>query len=302
MKKILIIAMALVLGASVTTVSADKKKDKKKKKASIALSERPVQLLSSRDSLSYASGFAATDGLVDYVQRQFQMDPAYMNDFIEAFKEALGKGDTPQFRAQSAGRQVAGIFENRILPNVAEQYANTPDSLDTEIFTKAFLDAVKGDTAVYNLETAKDYSGAKARAIKEEKETAWRIQNTQWLMANKDKEGVVTMPSGLQYKILTQGKGEVPTEKDRVTVKYEGRLIDGTVFDSSYERDPQTTAFRVNQVIKGWTEALCMMPVGSKWELYIPQDIAYGARQQGKDILPYSTLIFTVELVSIDKE
>jgi FKBP-type peptidyl-prolyl cis-trans isomerase FklB len=87
-----------------------------------------------------------------------------------------------------------------------------------------------------------------------------------------------------------------------VTVKYEGRLIDGTVFDSSYKRNPQTTTFRVNQVIRGWTEALTMMPVGSKWELYIPQELAYGSRQTGKEIKPYSTLIFVVELVDIVKD
>jgi FKBP-type peptidyl-prolyl cis-trans isomerase FklB len=109
-----------------------------------------------------------------------------------------------------------------------------------------------------------------------------------------------TTASGLQYKVLVEGKGDVPTAKDKVTVKYEGRMIDGTVFDSSYKRNPQTTTFGCSDVIKGWTEALTMMPVGSKWEICIPQELAYGARQAGQ-IKPYSTLIFTVELVSIEK-
>ena len=103
--------------------------------------------------------------------------------------------------------------------------------------------------------------------------------------------------SGLQYKILTQGDGPVPTSLQKVKVNYEGRLIDGTVFDSSYNRG-EPTEFAVNQVIPGWTEALCMMPVGSKWEIYIPQNLAYGERKAGS-IPPYSTLIFTVELLSI---
>ena len=111
---------------------------------------------------------------------------------------------------------------------------------------------------------------------------------------------MVTTPSGLQYKVLVKGNGEIPSVDDEVTVKYEGRLIDGTVFDSSYKRPGETSKFRPNQVIKGWTEALTMMPVGSKWELYIPQNLAYGERQAGK-ISPYSTLIFTVEMVSVEK-
>jgi FKBP-type peptidyl-prolyl cis-trans isomerase FklB len=101
--------------------------------------------------------------------------------------------------------------------------------------------------------------------------------------------------------VLTAGTGETPKATDKVTVKYEGKLIDGTVFDSSYKRNPQTSSFKCNEVIKGWTEALTMMPVGSKWELYIPQELAYGERPAGK-IKPYSTLIFTVELEGIESE
>ncbi|MBQ5378509.1 MAG: FKBP-type peptidyl-prolyl cis-trans isomerase, partial [Prevotella sp.] len=98
-----------------------------------------------------------------------------------------------------------------------------------------------------------------------------------------------------------QGTGAIPTKTDKVVVKYEGKMIDGTVFDSSYKRNPQTSSFRCDQVIKGWTEALTMMPVGSKWELYIPENLAYGERQAGQ-IKPYSTLIFTVELENIEAE
>ena len=100
--------------------------------------------------------------------------------------------------------------------------------------------------------------------------------------------------------MITEGTGEKPKATDKVNVKYEGKLIDGTEFDSSYKRKPDTTTFRADQVIKGWTEARTMMPVGSKCELYIPQELGYGARQAGK-IKPYSTLIFTVELVGIEK-
>ena len=103
----------------------------------------------------------------------------------------------------------------------------------------------------------------------------------------------------MKYKIIKEGNGDVPTDSSKVKVNYKGTLIDGTQFDSSYDRKEPTT-FRANQVIKGWTEALTMMPVGSKWELYIPQDLAYGAREAGQ-IKPFSTLIFEVELVGIEK-
>ena len=113
------------------------------------------------------------------------------------------------------------------------------------------------------------------------------------------KEGVQTTASGLQYKVITMGTGEKPTATSKVTVDYEGTLIDGTVFDSSYKRG-QPTTFQVNQVIKGWTEALQLMPVGSEWELYIPYQLGYGEREAGQAIKPYSALIFKVKLHGIE--
>ena len=118
---------------------------------------------------------------------------------------------------------------------------------------------------------------------------------------NKTKEGVITTESGLQYKVIKAGNGEIPTKESSVKVNYKGTLIDGTEFDSSYKRNAPAT-FRADQVIKGWTEALTMMPVGSKWELYIPQEMAYGSRETGGLIKPFSTLIFEVELLEIEKK
>jgi FKBP-type peptidyl-prolyl cis-trans isomerase FklB len=111
---------------------------------------------------------------------------------------------------------------------------------------------------------------------------------------------VVTLHSGLQYKVLVKGEGEVPKKTDKVQVHYEGRLVDGTVFDASNKHGDKPMEFRPDQVIKGWTEALTMMPVGSKWQLYIPYNLAYGNRDSGT-IKPYSALIFDVELVGIVK-
>jgi FKBP-type peptidyl-prolyl cis-trans isomerase FklB len=127
---------------------------------------------------------------------------------------------------------------------------------------------------------------------------ASRKDGDMFLAGNKVKEGVVTLPSGLQYKILTAGTGPTPTATDTVVCQYRGTLINGTEFDSSYKRAEPAT-FPVNGVIKGWIEALQLMPVGSKWELYVPSDLAYGDRGAGHDIGPGSTLIFEVELLSI---
>jgi FKBP-type peptidyl-prolyl cis-trans isomerase len=122
-----------------------------------------------------------------------------------------------------------------------------------------------------------------------------------FLEANKAKEGVVTLPSGLQYEILKEGNGPKPKETDTVKCHYHGTTIDGKVFDSSVDRG-EPSEFPVNGVIKGWVEALQLMPVGSKWKLYVPADLAYGERGAGADIGPNSTLIFEVELLDIVKK
>jgi len=124
-------------------------------------------------------------------------------------------------------------------------------------------------------------------------------QGEEYLAANKSKDGVVALPSGLQYKILQEGTGPKPTATDSVVCNYKGTLIDGTEFDSSYKSGKPAT-FPVTGVIKGWTEALQLMPVGSKWQLFVPSNLAYGERQAGPQITPNSTLIFEVELLSIE--
>lgn len=123
-------------------------------------------------------------------------------------------------------------------------------------------------------------------------------KGTEFLAANKAKEGVVTLPSGLQYKIIKAGEGKKPAATDTVECHYKGTLIDGTEFDSSYRRG-QPATFPVNGVIRGWQEALPLMPVGSKWQLFIPSDLAYGSRGAGGDIGPNETLIFEIELLGV---
>lgn len=159
-------------------------------------------------------------------------------------------------------------------------------TLLTEDEMKAALKQLQSD--VHEQQEAKAHAAGEAA----------RKQGEAFLAANKSKEGVVTLPDGLQYKILTAGNGPKPTASDTVTVNYRGTLINGKEFDSSYKRG-EPVSFPVGGVIKGWTEALQLMPVGSKWQLFIPPDMAYGDRGAGADIGPGETLIFEVELLSI---
>lgn len=138
------------------------------------------------------------------------------------------------------------------------------------------------------------------RAMQQKEEEAKKLaqHSVEFLKENQAKDGIKSTESGLQYSVLKQGDGKIPSATDRVRVHYTGRLVDGTVFDSSEERG-EPAEFPVNGVIKGWVEALQLMPVGSKWQLYIPQDLAYGSQGAGAAIPPYSALIFDVELLDI---
>nr|WP_113864890.1 FKBP-type peptidyl-prolyl cis-trans isomerase [Brenneria salicis]NMN90687.1 FKBP-type peptidyl-prolyl cis-trans isomerase FklB [Brenneria salicis ATCC 15712 = DSM 30166]RBP66817.1 FKBP-type peptidyl-prolyl cis-trans isomerase FklB [Brenneria salicis ATCC 15712 = DSM 30166]RLM32197.1 peptidylprolyl isomerase [Brenneria salicis ATCC 15712 = DSM 30166] len=138
----------------------------------------------------------------------------------------------------------------------------------------------------------------RADAVSRERQQAMAEQGRQFLAESARKEGVSSTESGLQFRVLTQGEGDIPARQDRVRVHYTGRLIDGSVFDSSVQRG-QPAEFSVNGVIPGWIEALTLMPVGSKWELYIPHHLAYGERGAGASIPPFSALIFEVELLEI---
>jgi FKBP-type peptidyl-prolyl cis-trans isomerase FklB len=180
--------------------------------------------------------------------------------------------------------------------------------VDPAILARGLRDALAGGKTLLTdqeaqsaiMEVQKDMQG-KQEAKKKEEGAANKKEGDAFLAANKGKDGVVTLPSGLQYKILKQGDGPKPTASDTVECNYRGTLISGKEFDSSYKRG-QPASFPVGGVIKGWTEALQLMPVGSKWQLFVPADLAYGERGAGADIGPDATLIFEVELLSIQNK
>lgn len=199
----------------------------------------------------------------------------------------------------AAGYVLADIVRDRFLGGLANEVKDTPDSLQLRLAYQGLFDALRGDTALFKTQLAETFLNECLMAIQQAREENAKAAGKNFLDENAQKEGVTVLPSGLQYKVLQQGDGPVAEATDRVKVHYEGRLIDGTVFDSSYKRGEPAT-FAPSQVIKGWTEALTMMPVGSKWQLYIPQELGYGSRQSGP-IPAYSTLIFDVEVLGIEQ-
>jgi FKBP-type peptidyl-prolyl cis-trans isomerase FklB len=257
------------------------------------------------DTMSYFFGLSRAEGIKNYLVMQAGVDTAFMEDFYRGFKHG-SKHYTPKDVAYLEGMRIAHLINNQWVGNVNGDVfmGDSGRTINRKAVLAGFYNGVKSydEMAIIHAQT---YSRTKMEEIKEqyrlEKYAESIVANEKFLSDNKGKDGVKTTPSGLQYKIVTEGKGDVPDEKSKIKVNYRGTLIDGTEFDSSYKNNAPGS-FRVNQVIKGWTEALKMMPAGSKWELYIPQDLAYGSAGQGRNIPPYSTLIFEIELLEIEPE
>ena len=260
------------------------------------------ELKTDGDSIAYLMGAYQSNGLKQYMASQLAVDTAlYMNQFCEGVMYRINNSSDDAAKAYLAGTQIGGQIENMAASLTKDFYAAEPDKkVDPAIVANSILAAINGQNE-FTIEEAQTLFSTQLNAKKAANNEALygpnREAGQKFLADNAKKDGVVVLPSGLQYKVLTEGKGAIPQATQKVKVNYEGRLVDGTVFDSSYKRG-QPSTFAANQVIKGWTEALTHMPVGSKWELYIPYNLAYGEANTG-DIKPYSALIFTVELLEI---
>ncbi len=173
------------------------------------------------------------------------------------------------------------------------------DKVDAASLVKGFEDVVQGNALKISADEANQVVSTYMQAKQAKQYEGVIAAGQQFLSENAKRPGVVTLPSGLQYEILRAGDGPKPMPQDQVTVHYEGKLLDGTIFDSSVQRG-QPATFGVTQVIQGWIEALQLMPQGAKWKLFIPYNLAYGERSAGPKIGPYSTLIFEVELLKIN--
>ena len=285
MKKIMTVAAAVAMTA-MTMVSCD--------------GDNKADLKDGVDSLAYDLGVFQSEGLKQYMA-QLGVDSAYYDDFFKGMKEGavneadpkkeaylngLAVGKDIQGMAKNLGHQVYGEDTTKTV-NVKTVIAGLIAGLkgtDGRTAEHAYHDFDKKLEPIREVQLLKDFGDNKAAGEK-------------YLAENKKKEGVKVTKSGLQYKVLVEGTGALPTDSSQIQVNYEGKLIDGTVFDSSYERNmPYTVDMSRPHVIEGWIEALKMMPAGSKWEVTIPQELGYGSQNQGP-IKPFSTLIFTIEVL-----
>ena len=192
--------------------------------------------------------------------------------------------------------------------NIGNNLKRQALELNPEIVTQGIRDSLTGSKTLMTEQEYRDTMTAFEKEMQQKQMTQMKElseKNKQegetFLAENKKKDAVITLPSGLQYKVIEKGTGKTPKATDTVTVNYRGTLINGTEFDSSYLRG-QPASFQVGGVIRGWTEALQLMKEGAKWQLFIPSDLAYGERGAGRDIGPHSTLIFEVDLISIKDE
>ena len=256
------------------------------------------------DTLSYAIGMSQTQGLKEYLLR-LGVDTAYMDQFIKGLNEGANAGDDKKQAAYYAGIQIGQQIANMMVKNINhEVFGNdSTKTISLKNFMAGFICGTTNSKGLMTIEQAQETTERKIREIKtKEMEKTYgpnREAGEKYLADYAKQDGVKKLDSGVLYKVIKEGNGEIPTDTSMVEVNYEGKTIDGEVFDSTYKRGKPVT-LRANQVIKGWTEALAHMPVGSTWEVAIPQELAYGEREQPQ-IKPFSTLIFKIELLDIKK-
>ena len=266
-----------------------------------------ANLRSDVDTVSYAIGMAQTQGLKDYLVGRLGVDTAYMDEFIKGLNEGANAGDDKKKAAYYAGIQIGQQISSQMMKGINhELFGNdSTKTISLKNFMAGFISGTTGKGGLMTVDSAQQVAQEMMRKIKaknlEKEFGANKKEGEDFLAKNAKEEGVKVLPSGVQYKVIKEGTGAMPKDTSLVKVHYEGRTLDGKVFDSSYKRG-NPTDFRANQVIKGWTDALVHMPAGSIWEVYIPQELAYGERQQGADIKPFSVLIFKIELLEVDSK
>lgn len=260
-----------------------------------------VSLKSDVDTIAYHFGLAQSQGLKQYMSMQLGVDSAYIDEFIKGMKEGAVNEANPKKEAYMKGMEVGKQVQQMAKGLSDEVFAgDSTQSINVNTILAGLIAGLNG-TDTLSAEAAYAKFNEKLEPVRtanmEKQYGDNKKAGEKYLAENKKKEGVKVTPSGIQYKVLVEGKGALPTDTSTVKVHYEGKLIDGTKFDSSYDRNqPFEVNLAAPRVIPGWVEVLKLMPAGSKWEVVIPQDQAYGAQNMGQ-IKPFSTLIFTIEVV-----
>jgi len=256
------------------------------------------------DSLNYAFGLANGNGIKNYYLAKDTANADSLKikiaSLLKGIKEGMKGGDSDYTELEGIGANIGSALKEQSEKGLM---GDSTLKVDMDLIKQGLVNGLRGSNVTMTAEEAQMYVNSTMQRLQQAKMAsqygANKAAGEKFLAENKTKAGVTTTASGLQYEVIKKGTGALPTDTAQVKVHYHGTLIDGTVFDSSVDRGEPAT-FGVNQVIKGWTEALKLIPVGSKYKLYIPQELAYGPAEQG-NIKPYSTLIFEVELIEIVK-
>ena len=274
MKKISIIA-AVVLAAIMTSCGNGTPK---------------ANMKSDVDSLCYAIGMAQSQGLKDYLVMRMGVDTTYLNEFIKGLNDGANAGDDKKQQAYYAGLQIGQQVSTQMIEGLQHEIygEDSTQHVSQSNFMAGFVAGTLEDTTYMTMEAANNYAQTNMKAIKARQMQAQYGDNKK---AGEEFMAEIAKKEGIK---------QIPADTSFVKVKYEGTLIDGTVFDGNMDQEKPMT-FRCNQVIPGWTMALTHMPAGSKWKVYIPQEMAYGEREAGDKIKPFSTLVFVIDLVSVGK-
>ncbi|MFQ7112343.1 FKBP-type peptidyl-prolyl cis-trans isomerase N-terminal domain-containing protein [Hallella bergensis] len=265
-----------------------------------------ANLKSDVDSMSYAIGLSQSQYVRQAIQQGQVIDTTYMDEFVKGINEGANAGDDKKRAAYIMGLQIGQQLATQLVKGVNHEVygADSTKTISLKNLLAGFVTGATGKTGLFTPEAANQIAQNKIEAIKSatlmKEFKPNKEAGEKFLEENKKKADVVTLKSGLQYKVIKEGKGAIPTDSTTVTVNYEGRTIDGKVFESTFKEGQKPVTIQPNQFIPGWTEALTHMPEGSVWEVYIPQNLAYKERQSG-DIKPFSTLIFKIELVKVGK-
>ncbi|MGN0087062.1 MAG: FKBP-type peptidyl-prolyl cis-trans isomerase [Alloprevotella sp.] len=283
-------SLALLMAGTAAALPRKKKKPAQTADNTLVNPVRPVPA----DTFSYAFGVAQAKGLRNYLLQRENVDSAYIDVAFQAMNTPMSAEESKKIMALAAGLKIAEMNRN-MLDGLNKQATGKSDTVYVNLseLGRGLIEGNRPEGASLSPDSANALLDRQQNFIQNE----LRIAGQKFLIANRKAEGVKETASGLQYKVLTAGNGALATDSSEVEVHYEGRLIDGTVFDSSYKRG-KPSSFKAKQVIKGWTEALQMMPEGSVWELYIPYQLAYGERGN-QNIPPFAPLIFKVEVIKV---
>lgn len=258
------------------------------------------------DSLSYAIGMAQTQGLQDYLVMRMGVDTTYMDEFVKGLNEGVNTGSDKKKQAYYAGLQIGQQVSEQMIKGLNMELfgEDSTQTVSLKNFMAGFVAGTLKKDGKMTMEEATKYAETTMRTVKarqmEKNFGENKKAGEEFLAAKAKEEGVKKIEgTGVLYEVLTEGNGEIPADSSVVKVRYEGSLIDGTVFDGNMDaKEPMS--IRCTNVIQGWTAALTHMPVGSKWKVYIPQEMAYGEREAGDKIKPFSTLVFVIDLVGIE--